>query len=252
MATKGPHKTLPTARRVRILYNGKYIADSTSSLLVWEHPYYPQHYLPTTAFDQDAIKVGAEVKSDDGTVIAKQWALQVGSRSAENQAIAFVPDLSGPGEAVRDHVKVVFGAADSWLEEDTPIYVHPKDPFKRVDVLHSTRPITVSVGGKVVAKTTTSMHLHETGLPVRYYLPLTAVDQTVLRPSELRTQCPYKGEAQYYSVEIGEKTWSDVVWYYVRPTIECAAIQGLVCFYNEKVDIEIDGVKEERQTTPWS
>lgn len=141
---------------------------------------------------------------------------------------------------------------DQWFEEDTPVYVHPKDPFKRVDILASMRPIKISVGGKVIAETTTSMHLYETGLPVRYYMPLTAVDQSVLRLSDLRTKCPYKGEAEYYSVVVDGKEWKDVVWYYTRPTVECAAVQGLVCFYNEKVEVEVDGKKEERPVTPFS
>lgn len=83
------------------------------------------------------------------------------------------------------------------------------------------------------------MHLYETGLPVRYYIPLTAINNSVLRPSDTRTQCPYKGEAEYYDVFIGDKVHKNIVWFYTRPTIECASIAGLCCFYNEKVDISI-------------
>ena len=96
------------------------------------------------------------------------------------------------------------------------------------------------------------MHLYETGLPTRYYMPLTAVDQTVLKPSQTRTKCPYKGEAEYYSVVVDGQEFKDVVWYYTRPTVECAGIQGLVCFYNEKVEVEIDGKKEGQPHSPWS
>ncbi len=99
-----------------------------------------------------------------------------------------------------------------WFEEETPIYVHPKDPFKRVDILAATRDIKVSVDGHLIAHTQMSMHLYETGLPVRYYLPLTSVDASVLRPSETKSKCPYKGEAQYWSVELGGKTYEDLFW----------------------------------------
>lgn len=129
--------------------------------------------------------------------------------------------------------------ADQWFEEDTPIFVHPKDPFKRIEILASTRPVKVEIDGKKVAETSTSMHLYETSLPVRYYLPLTSVDPTVLQPSNTRTQCPYKGDAEYYSVVIDGNEHKDVVWYYNRPTAESAPVTGLVCFYNEKVDISI-------------
>lgn len=143
-----------------------------------------------------------------------------------------------------------------WLEEDTPIFVHPKDPFKRVDILTSTRPIRVEIDGRTIAETSASMHLYETSLPVRYYMPLTAIDVTVLRPSITKTQCPYKGEAEYYSVVIDGKEYKDIVWYYNRPTIECAAVAGMGCFYNEKVDIFFqekgEWKKLERPKTLWS
>lgn len=132
-------------------------------------------------------------------------------------------------------------AKDQWLEEDTPIFVHPKDPFKRVDILASTRPIKVAIAGRTVAEASASMHLYETGLPVRFYMPLMSIDTSVLRPSQTRTQCPYKGEAEYYSVVIDGKEYKDIVWFYTRPTIECAGVAGMCCFYNEKVDISIQG-----------
>jgi uncharacterized protein (DUF427 family) len=83
------------------------------------------------------------------------------------------------------------------------------------------------------------MQLYETGLRTRYYIPLTAIHNEVLRPSETTTQCPYKGEAEYYDVVVGGEVHKDIVWYYTRPTVECTSIAGLCCFYNEKVDMMI-------------
>lgn len=134
--------------------------------------------------------------------------------------------------------------------------MHPKDPYKRVDTIFSVRAIKVTINGQVVAETNSSVHLYETGLPVRYYMPLTAINGVVLRPSKTRTQCPYKGEAEYYSVVVDGREFTDIVWFYTRPTIECAAVAGLCCFYNEKVDIAIMEGGEwkplERPQTPWS
>lgn len=141
---------------------------------------------------------------------------------------------------------------DQWLEEDVPIYVHPRDPFKRIETLPSSRPIEIKVNGTTVAKSSSAVHLLETSLPTRYYLPLSAVDQTVLRKSDLVTRCPYKGEAEYYDVVIGGREYRNLVWYYRLPTHESAAIAGLVCFYNEKVDILLDGEVLERPKTAFS
>lgn len=134
--------------------------------------------------------------------------------------------------------------------------MHPKDPFKRVDIISSTRPVRIRLDGHTLAEATTSSHLYETGLPVRYYIPLTAVDLSLLTPSQKRSQCPYKGEAEYYNVVLAGKEHKDIVWFYNRPTVECAAITGLCCFYNEKVDISIkengQWIDLERPQTPFS
>lgn len=97
------------------------------------------------------------------------------------------------------------------------------------------------------------MHLYETGLPCRFYLPFTSVDASVLRPSATKTKCPYKGEAEYYDVVLDNgKTYEAVFWYYVNPTLESSKIEGLLCPYNERVDVELDGVLLERPQTPFS
>jgi len=147
---------------------------------------------------------------------------------------------------------------DQWYEEDTPIHVHPKDPFKRIDILTSTRAIRIVVEGVTVAESQSTMHLYETKLPCRYYMALTSIKPSLLRSSSTKTQCPYKGEAEYFDVVLpsdgaqDEKVLSDLVWYYDRPTVECAAVTGMACFYNEKVDIWLDGVKLARPNSPFS
>lgn len=122
-----------------------------------------------------------------------------------------------------------------------PIYVHPKDPFKRIDILPSSRSVEIRIGDKTVAKAPFSMHLHETGLPTRYYLSPGCIDPGLLRRSELVTSCPYKGDAEYYNVVVDGVVHENIVWYYRTPTHESAAIAGLLCFYNEKVDVVLDG-----------
>jgi uncharacterized protein (DUF427 family) len=141
---------------------------------------------------------------------------------------------------------------DEWFEEDEPIYVHPRDPYTRVDILASTRRVVVEVDGQVVADSSQPRILFETGLPPRYYVPLTDVRMELLRPSATQTHCPYKGTATYWSLVVDGAVREDVVWIYRSPFAESQKIAGLACFYNEKVDISLDGVPQDRPHTHFS
>jgi uncharacterized protein (DUF427 family) len=209
-------------KRVRVYAGGRLVADSKAPVLVWEVPYYPTYYLP-------AADVLATV-TDEGDVVAG--------------------DVTVPGAAKRDGdlVRLEFSAMDEWLEEDEPIYVHPRDPYKRVDILASSRHVEVRVDGETVASSRQPRILFETSLPPRYYLPLPDVRMDLLRPSTTTTSCPYKGTASYWSV--GDH--SDIVWIYRTPLPESQKIAGMACFYNEKVDLIIDGEPQERPQTPFS
>lgn len=252
----GPIRTLPTTKRIRIQLHGTYITDTVHALYVWEtHDYYPYYYVPFSSRAPGTHTVLSHHLHDSTRLLR----ITAGPRSTD-RVLAFAPDLSAhhPAAApLQDMVRVEFGAADAWFEEDSRIYVHPKDPFRRVDTVLSTRPIQVFVHGKRVATARSSQHLYETGLPTRYYLPPTAVDAGVLRRSETTTKCPYKGEAEYYDVVVAgeggeEEVVRDVVWGYRTTTSESAAVAGLLCFYNEKVDIELDGERLERPMTKFS
>ncbi|KAI1839685.1 hypothetical protein JX265_008704 [Neoarthrinium moseri] len=249
----GPVKTLRTPKRIRILFNGTYVADTTSALYVWEHPFYPYYYVPLSSFVRGVL----HDNRDEGPLSI--MGLHVGGRSTD-RVLAFSDQGGGHvPEELRGMVRVEFAAADAWFEEDERIYVHPKDPFRRVDIVHSARPVRVLVDGVQVARSSSSLHLYETGLPVRYYLPPTSVDRSVLRDSQTTTQCPYKGVAEYYDIVLGkdgargeEKAHKDLVWYYRNPTHESAQVAGALCFYNEKVDIELDGHMLERPKTHFA
>ncbi|KAF5019344.1 hypothetical protein F66182_8653 [Fusarium sp. NRRL 66182] len=213
----GPRKSLQTARRIRAIHNHVVV----NSKLV------------------DKQNISVELKERAAVAELVVMAHDGLEEARVDRVLRFFQDVTlGP---LSDLVRIEFRSIDQWLEEDDPIFVHPKDPFKRVDILRSQRPVEVKVKGKTVARTTSSMHLYETGLPTRYYLPLASVDQSILRKSDLRTRCPYKGEAEYYNLVVDGEEFENLVWYYNRPTHESAAIAGLVCFYNEKVDTVLDG-----------
>ncbi|KAL0953279.1 hypothetical protein HGRIS_004529 [Hohenbuehelia grisea] len=230
-------------RRVRVLFGGQVVMNTSKSKLVWEKPYYPTYF-----FNHDDLDAKYLQKPDSSDVNDPQiFDLVVGERRAK-QAVAKYN--SGQLEGL---LKITFGAMDAWFEEEEQIFVHPKDPYKRVDVLHSARHVRVEVNGVEVANTHAPILLFETTLPCRTYIRKTDCRLDLLRPSELTTQCPYKGEANYYHVQLDETgngaLVRDIVWWYQNPTLECALIRGYVAFYDEKVDVWVDGVKQKRPVT---
>jgi uncharacterized protein (DUF427 family) len=107
--------------------------------------------------------------------------------------------------------------------------------------LDSSRHVRVLVNGEAVAETTRPKLLFETGLPTRYYIPPEVVREELLVPSDTNTQCPYKGVASYWSVDAGGGRVEDLVWSYQEPIPEAGKIRGHLCFFNERVDLEVDG-----------
>src|SRR5690349_88932 len=96
--------------------------------------------------------------------------------------------------------------------------------------------VRVMIGGVEIADSDRAVLLHETGLPVRYYLPTADVRMDLLAPTETSTTCPFKGEASYWSASLDGREVPDVAWSYPTPIAERADIAGLVCFYPERVD----------------
>lgn len=245
---RGRVKFEPSQKRVRTYLAGRAVADTIRPMLVWEIPYYPTYYLPLADVQAQLEPNGEKSHSPsrgDGTV----YDVIIDGQTAKAAALRY---LDSPITELRDLVRLDWSAMDEWFEEDEPVYVHPRNPYHRVDVLASTRHVVVEVDGVRVADSTTPHILFETGLPPRYYLPITHVRMDLLRPSETQTACPYKGTASYWNVAIGDVEHRDIVWGYRTPLPESQKIAGMACFYNEKVDIYVDGVLQERPKTPFS
>jgi uncharacterized protein (DUF427 family) len=155
-----------------------------------------------------------------------------------------------PEDAVHQHdglLEIEFGAVDEWLEEDEPLVGHARDPYHRIDTRPTSRSVRVSIAGRLVAETTRAVVLFETGLPPRWYIPREDV-KAELESSDHRTTCAYKGHATHFSVA-GEEA---VAWTYEEPLHDGQPVKGLVAFYDERVDIEIDGEPQGRPQTQWS
>jgi uncharacterized protein (DUF427 family) len=245
---RGSVRVEPSPKRVRAYLAGRLVADTRRPSLVWEIPYYPAYYFP-------ADDVVAELTPTDGTEHspsrgdARLYDVRVDGAVAEGAAKRYA---DSPVPALRDLVRLDWDAMDEWLEEDEPVYTHPRDPYHRVDILASSRHVRIEMDGVTIADSARPVILFETGLPPRYYLPLTDLRTDLLRPSDTVTHCPYKGTATYWSVDTGHGVHTDLVWGYRAPLAESQKITGLACFYDEKADVYLDGELQERPRTHFA
>jgi uncharacterized protein (DUF427 family) len=157
-----------------------------------------------------------------------------------------------PIEELRDLIRLDWDAMDGWFEEDEEVYTHPRDPYTRVDILASSRRVRVELEGVVLAESTNARVLYETGLPPRWYLPKPDLRMDLLVPTDTVTHCPYKGQAQYWSVRVGDRVVEDLAWSYRTPLPESQKIAGLVAFYTERIDLFIDDQLQQRPVTKFS
>jgi len=252
---KNPGRLLevePSPRRVRVRFNGETVADSTRVLLMREANHTPVYYFPMADVRMDLF-----TPTDNDTYCpykghASYWTLKVGDRTEENVMWSY-RDPYEEMLAIRDYAAFYWDRMESWWEEDEEIFKHPRDPKHRVDVVLSHRPVRVVLGGETVAETTEARFLFETNWPTRYYIPPADVRMDLLTPAELRTRCPYKGEARYHDATVGGARFENIAWSYPDPIPECPKIKGLICFYNENVDaIHVDGEETEKPVTKWS
>ena len=237
------------AKRVRAYLGGEVVADTARPVLVWELPYYPTYYFPLA-------DVRAELSDADGGVVhspsrgdARRFGVRVGKHEAPGAALRY---QDSPIEELRDLIRLDWDAMDAWFEEDEQVFTHPRDPYTRVDILSSSRHVRVDVDGVTVAESMSPRLLFETGLPARFYLPKTHVRLDLLTPTDSVSHCPYKGQAEWWAVRVGERVYDDLAWSYPTPLPESQKIAGLIAFYNEKVDIYLDGELLERPVTKFS
>ena len=258
----------PIDKRIRATLGDETVIDSTRAMLVWE----PKRVIPTYAVPVEDVAgeilsvPGTATGEPDGHGVPPMGAPQLAGRVVFDPSVPFaVRTTEGEPLAIRGaareaaafraddpalagYVIVDFDAFDAWYEEDERNVGHPRDPFHRIDIVHSSRHVRVERDGVLLAESTRPRLLFEPPLPVRYYLPPQDVRGDLLRPSPTRTFCAYKGEASYLSLE-GE---ADVAWSYPAPLREAAEVTDHVAFFNERVDVVVDGTRLERPVTPWS
>jgi len=236
----------PVPRRIRAFLAGQKVLDTTRALYVWEWSNYPQYYVPLADVRHDLlIPEGNSQQSRRGK--SEMHALRVGDTVHPGAARVFT---DSPVAGVSGTVRFDWAAMDSWFEEDEQVFVHPRNPYVRVDALRSTRPLRVELDGVVLAESTSPVMVFETGLPTRYYINPTEVDFEHLTSSDAVSACPYKGTtSRYWSVRIHDTVHRDLAWAYDFPTRQLLPITGLIAFYNEKVDLFLSGQRLERPKT---
>jgi uncharacterized protein (DUF427 family) len=260
----------PTAKRVRAEADGATVAVSDRALLVWE----PRRVVPAYAVPVEDLRgtlapapaAAQDVPADTGFAIPDVTALRVldprvpfAVRSTPGEPVGVrvpgsdrvVEGFCPADPALAGYVVLDFAGADAWFEEDEPVHGHPRDPFHRVDVRAGSRSVRVSADGQVLAESSRPSLVFETLLPVRTYLPAADVVAD-LEPSPTRTWCAYKGEAHYWSVRTGVGLVPDAVWGYPDPLPDAVQLRGLLCFFDERFDVAVDGVPRPRPVTPWS
>jgi uncharacterized protein (DUF427 family) len=236
-------------RRIRATRGGEVVVDTTAAHYVWEWPHYPQYYIPRRDVrDGLLLPADEEGKTTRGTI--RPCSFADAGPQAPTVARLLVEAVD---PALSDTVRFEWEALDGWFEEDEEVFVHPRNPYTRVDALRSTRAIRIELDGVVLAESDSPLLVFETGLPTRHYLNRTEVRFEHLESSPTVTRCPYKGTTTgYWSVVVGGATHPDLAWSYDFPTRALTPIAGLVSFYNEKVDVFVDGVREERPVTHFS
>lgn len=247
-AQRGRVKIETSQKRVRVFLGGRVVADTAQPVLVWEGPHYPTYYIRAADL-QAKLEPTGQSHHSPSRGDATEYDVVVDGTTATAAALRY---HDSPLTELNDLVRLEWNKMDEWFEEDEPVYVHPRDPYSRVDILGSSRHVRVEIDGVTVADSHSPRILFETGLPARYYLPMTDVRMDLLHPSDTHTSCPYKGTADYWTVRVGDNEYQDYVWGYRTPLPESQKVAGLVCFYNEKVDIYLDGELQERPKSPFS
>ncbi len=229
----------PYPRRLRAVVGDRVVLDTTRAKLLHETGMLAVPYVPLEDVDPDVL-----VRTDRSSHCpfkgdASYWSIRVGERELESVVWGYEDPMEGAGW-LRGHVALYWDRIDAWYVEDERVFAHLRDPYHRIDVLETTRPARVRIGGVVVAESEHAKLLYETSLPPRVYLPTADVAPGALVPSAKRTRCPYKGEASYWSVQVDGRRHEDAAWSYEAPLADALKVTGHVSFDGDDVEVELE------------
>ena len=197
-------------RRVRAVFGGQTVVDTTRAVLLHETGLLPQVYVPLDDIRADLIQPTDHHTYCPFKGTASYWTVTAGGQVAENAIWAY-PEPNEESSWLEGYAGFYWNAMDEWYDEDEHVVGHIRDPYHRVDVRRSSRPVRVLLGEVVLAETTRPLLLSETGLPNRFYIPAADVRQDLLEESDTHTVCPYKGTASYWTVSADGRKLADAV-----------------------------------------
>jgi uncharacterized protein (DUF427 family) len=241
----------PSPRRIRGVVGGETVVDSRSARMLHEHGALPIYLFPREEVRMDLLEPSETRTGSENKGEARWWHLTAGAEPVDDAAWEW-HDPPEDASQLAGLLGFRWEALERWFEEDEEAIVHPRDPYHRVDVLDTSRRVRISLDGETLGETERGKVIFETGLPPRWYLPREDVRQDLLAPTDTRTGCAYKGFASYWSVSVGDRVEADLAWSYAEPRREVAPVAGMMAFFNERVDVELDGELQERPLTPWS
>jgi uncharacterized protein (DUF427 family) len=241
----------PSPRRIRAVADGETVVDSRSARMLHEHGRLPIYLFPREEVRMDLLEPSDTRTGSENKGEARWWHLTVGAERVDDAVWEWHEPPEGASQ-LAGLLGFRWEAVERWLEEDEEAIVHPRDPYHRVDVLDTSRRVRISLDGETLGETERGKVIFETGLPPRWYLPREDVRQDLLAPTDTRTGCAYKGFASYWSVSVGDREEADLAWSYPEPRREVAPVADMIAFFNERVDVELDGELQERPLTPWS
>lgn len=234
------HKLLfqPDPRRLRAFVGDSVVLDTTGAHLLYETGIRPVAYVPLDDFDRDLLtrtdaQTHCPFKGD-----ASYWTLRVADVVREDAVWAYEEPFDS-ARWLRGFAALAFDRADRWMVEEEQVNGHLRDPYHRADVHASTRPVRVSAGAELIARTQRPVLVFETSMPVRAYVPRADLVAGHLAPSTTRTTSPYMGEATYWHVHAGDERFPDAAWSYELPIAEAMKVAGYVCFEADGITVDI-------------
>ncbi len=238
----------PVPRRIRAVHGGRVVTDSVEARYVWEWANYPQYYVPRRDVAEELLTTDGRTEVTSRGTVQWFWLASTVDGPPDGRLV-----VRSDHARLLDTFRFEWDAMDHWFEEDEEVFVHPRNPYTRVDALRSTRSVRIELDGEELAGSSSPVMVFETGLPTRYYLNRTEVRFEHLVPTPTVTRCPYKGTTTaYWSAVVNGVVHDDLAWCYDFPTRQLLPIAGLVAFYNERVDLFVDGELLERPRTPLS
>lgn len=109
-------------------------------------------------------------------------------------------------------------------------------PDHPIAVERHPQPVVVTFAGKRIANSTRALRLSESSLAPAFYIPREDVDMAALVRSSHSSHCPYKGDANYFSITVNGRTSDNAVWTYEAPYPAVREIKDHLAFYPERVD----------------